>query len=141
LAVLFGNTPQGRGAPKDTVEEVEIGKYMRGAWAAFANDPVGGLKSYGGGWPEYVPGEETLIRLAFVNKTGINVGVNSEYDAACNVTFLVATTKSVNGTGDASGTETGTSSTPTASTQGGGAERLEFSLLLFLAAVVFSFLL
>ncbi|CZR57922.1 related to acetylcholinesterase precursor [Phialocephala subalpina] len=51
LALLFGNFPFGPGVPDSTTAEVAIGNYTRGAWAAFAKDPVNGLNTYGGGWP------------------------------------------------------------------------------------------
>lgn len=134
LSVLFNNTARRNGAPQDTPEEIAIGKYLRGAWAAFAKDPVSGLKSYGGGWPEYVPGKETLIRLAFENKTGINVASNTQYDATCNATFLVGASRTVNGSGN------GTAATGTPSPTKGDAERFGFSLLLVGAAVGFAVL-
>ena len=60
-----------------------IGQYMRGAWAAFAKDPVNGLSDYGGGWPRYSTGGQTLIRLAFNNMTGTNLAAGNQYDSGC----------------------------------------------------------
>ena len=54
---------------------------MRGAWAAFARDPFNGLTSYG--WPEYSAKEPSLVRLAYRNQTGPNVGIGEEYDGGC----------------------------------------------------------
>jgi cholinesterase len=91
LAVLFNTLrPAGNGIPPPTDAEMAIGKYMRGAWAAFAKDPANGLNSYRGGWPEYKPGKETLIRLAYNSQTGTNVALQSLYDASCDSTFPVA---------------------------------------------------
>ncbi|KAF4157551.1 hypothetical protein CNMCM6069_005499 [Aspergillus lentulus] len=66
----------------NTAEEVAIGRYMRGAWAAFARDPVSGLERYDG-WPQYEAGEETLIRLGFNNRTGPNLAMGNLYDKGC----------------------------------------------------------
>ncbi|KIM99541.1 hypothetical protein OIDMADRAFT_91883, partial [Oidiodendron maius Zn] len=73
LPVLFNNVPFGAGVPPSTDAEVQIGDYIRGAWAAFAKDPVNGLTSYQDGWPMYDPSGETLIRLGFNNQTGTNL--------------------------------------------------------------------
>lgn len=56
---------------------------MRGAWAAFAKDPVHGLESYGGGWQRYDPNGQTLIRLAYNNQTGANLALGTTYDVEC----------------------------------------------------------
>lgn len=79
------------GIPASTVEEQEIGKYMRSAWAAFAKDPVNGLDTYGGGWPRFDPENEMLVRLVYMN-TGTNLGLPADYDAACGSIFPVVTT-------------------------------------------------
>jgi hypothetical protein len=63
---------------------------MRGAWAAFAKDPVYGLHSYDG-WPNYKPKGSTLILLASGNNTktnstkigGFNLGKSQAYDQNC----------------------------------------------------------
>ena len=60
-----------------------MGDYIRGAWAAFAKDPVQGLTKYGGGWPQYSPQTNSLIRLAYNNQTGINVAMGDAYDLGC----------------------------------------------------------
>ncbi|KAF7957718.1 hypothetical protein EAE96_003288 [Botrytis aclada] len=67
--------------PPDTTEQIAIGKYMRGAWAAFAKNPENGLTNYG--WPKYDAAEDTLIRLAYNNQTGTNAANPSLYDANC----------------------------------------------------------
>jgi cholinesterase len=82
LSVLFGNLPpEGNGIPASTKEELAVGNYMRGAWAAFAKDPKRGLKRYG--WPRYRPEKKTLVRLALGNRTGANVGLPELYDGGC----------------------------------------------------------
>jgi hypothetical protein len=63
---------------------------MRGAWAAFAKDPIKGLPSYDG-WPNYNPNGTTLIRLAYGSNplngngsvAGFAVGPSLAYDEDC----------------------------------------------------------
>ncbi|KAH8900887.1 alpha/beta-hydrolase [Thozetella sp. PMI_491] len=81
VPVLFNQTPT-EPIP-NTSEEVAIGNYIRGAWAAFAKNPSTGLDSYGGGWPRYSTNASTLIRLGYENKTGTNLGVGDMYDVTC----------------------------------------------------------
>lgn len=69
--------------PPPTEAEVSIGKYMRGAWATFAKDPVAGLLTYDDGWPIYDPSKDTLIRLGFNNVTGTNLVNPIVYDSLC----------------------------------------------------------
>ncbi|RDL39412.1 uncharacterized protein BP5553_03752 [Venustampulla echinocandica] len=78
LPILFDTAPT---IPANTPEEVSIGQYMRGAWAAFAKDPAEGLTKYG--WPSYNASGDTLIRLAYDNVTGTNAVNPSLYDANC----------------------------------------------------------
>jgi cholinesterase len=82
LPILFDTTPL---VPSATEAEVEIGRYLRGAWAAFAKDPREGLRNYGGGWPEYGEGEESLVRLAWGNQTGTNAVSPQLYDTGCGI--------------------------------------------------------
>jgi cholinesterase len=89
LPILLGNTFTGPGIPPSTEAEVDIGNYMRGSWAAFAKDPENGLRSYRGGWPIYDPGDKTLIRLAYENRTGTNLAFPLRYDATCPDIFPV----------------------------------------------------
>lgn len=79
IALIFGTLPDGGGSQ----EEREVGKYIRGAWTAFAKDPRRGLSCYGDGWPVYEPGKETLIRLAFNDTVGISMVVPEVYDSLC----------------------------------------------------------
>jgi carboxylesterase type B len=87
VAVLFGNVDVDGGVVGRTRGEEAVGRYMRGAWAAFARDPVKGLGRYGGrgrgGWPRYVPGEETLVRIGWEGRTGANLVRGDEYDGGC----------------------------------------------------------
>lgn len=85
--MLFNNTPTS--ALPDTSEEEAIGAYFRGAWAAFAKDPYNGLDSYG--WPQYSADESTLVRLAYDNQTGPNLGIGNEYDGGCQAISAAAT--------------------------------------------------
>jgi carboxylesterase type B len=89
VPILFDNIPAGNGtsAPASTDAEVSIGRYMRGAWAAFAKDPKNGLKRYDGGWPTYDPSDRTLIRLAYNNVTGTNLAKPDVYDIGCAMPF------------------------------------------------------
>jgi carboxylesterase type B len=80
VPVLFDTVAQDVIANTD--EEVAIGRYMRGVWAAFARDPVSGLERYDG-WPQYEAGEKTLIRLGFNNRTGPNLAMGNLYDNGC----------------------------------------------------------
>ncbi|KAB5584767.1 Alpha/Beta hydrolase protein [Coniochaeta sp. 2T2.1] len=81
VAVLFGNVDQSLVA--NTAEEEAVGRYMRGAWAAFAKDPVRGLLRYRSGWPRYVPEKTTLVRIGYENRAGANLAVGRMYDEGC----------------------------------------------------------
>ncbi|KAK9420204.1 hypothetical protein SUNI508_06732 [Seiridium unicorne] len=65
LPSIFNTAPQYY--YPNTHRENVIGQYMRGAWAAFAKDPINGLDNYDG-WSDYDPDGETLIRIAYGNK-------------------------------------------------------------------------
>lgn len=143
LPVLFGNVPTGSGVPNSTAAETQIGAYIRGAWAAFAKDPVAGLKSYGGGWPEYDPSGQTLVRLAFNNMTGTNLALGSFYDGACSTIVAVSGSGSGNGSGSATGTgsgsgtgSTGTNSAPSSTASTGGAMAMAVSVTGMLGVVI-----
>ncbi|KAF7955202.1 uncharacterized protein EAE97_000461 [Botrytis byssoidea] len=93
--------------PPETTEQIAIGKYMRGAWAAFAKNPENGLTNYG--WPKYDAAEDTLIRLAYNNQTGTNAASPSLYDANCPTTPIF--TMSIdNATSTSTGNSTSSSS-------------------------------
>jgi cholinesterase len=47
IPIVFGTPPTGKGIGPSTSQELAISKYMRGAWATFAKDPEGGLRTYG----------------------------------------------------------------------------------------------
>lgn len=125
LPVLFGNYPNATGGvPVSTDAELSIGNYIRGAWAAFAKDPVKGLNSYQGGWPQYSPTGNTLIRLAYNNLTGTNLALPIIYDGACPTKFAYNGTNNGTASGTSSSTGAATSSsssaTSTTSAQSGG---------------------
>ncbi|KAM0319905.1 hypothetical protein ACHAPQ_010180, partial [Fusarium lateritium] len=78
LQPLFDTVPQ---SPiPSTPEQIKVGDYIRGAWAAFAKDPKEGLLSYKEGWPKYLSIRETLVRLAFDNQSGRNLVQGNTYD-------------------------------------------------------------
>ncbi|KAH6871540.1 carboxylesterase [Thelonectria olida] len=81
IPILFDTIPTT--AIANTPEQVAIGKYMRGAWAAFAKDPANGLTTYEDGWPQYSPSDRTLVRIGFDNMTGTNLAVGTQYDGGC----------------------------------------------------------
>ncbi|KAK0103599.1 hypothetical protein ONS95_005611 [Cadophora gregata] len=87
LTLLFGTESQ---LEPSTVEEDAFAEYLKGAWVAFAKDPVAGLSSYEGGWPMYDPAGESLVRLGFENKVGTNLGFPELYDAGCSEASLTA---------------------------------------------------
>ncbi|KAK6067405.1 carboxylesterase [Seiridium cupressi] len=87
LPSIFNTAPQYY--YPNTHRENVIGQYMRGAWAAFAKDPINGLNNYDG-WSDYDPDGETLIRIAYGNKHRDNgtlpeftLGSSREYDSQC----------------------------------------------------------
>lgn len=85
LLTLSGVVPQAAGPiPAVTAQQMDIMKYMRGAWAAFIKDPKQGLVTYG--WPAYNPNEQTVVRLGLNNMTGTNLAAPSMFDAVCNST-------------------------------------------------------
>jgi hypothetical protein len=134
----------------DTPQEIAIGSYLRGAWATFAKDPVNVLRTYGGGngtgWPTSVPGENTLVRLAYQNLTGPNLAPSEMYDSQCNATFIVppstlangSTNATVTGLGTPSGSGTGTAPAATVTKSEGGKREIGFGLLVFFGALIFA---
>jgi len=67
----------------NTPEERAIGAYNRRAWTAFARDTTAGLLSFDGGWPIFDPQADTLARLAYENRTGLNLVKGNLYDGRC----------------------------------------------------------
>lgn len=74
---LFGavNAFEGLRPPR---ELVEVGRYLRGAWAAFAKGPERGLEGYG--WPRYRPGGRTLLGLGYNNSGTVTLMEEREFD-------------------------------------------------------------
>ncbi|KAH7397702.1 carboxylesterase [Cadophora sp. MPI-SDFR-AT-0126] len=87
LTLLFGTESQ---LEPSTAEEDAFTEYLKGAWVAFAKDPVAGLSTYEGGWPTYDPAGETLVRLGFENRVGTNLAFPELYDAGCAEASLTA---------------------------------------------------
>ena len=77
------------GGDADTAQEESIARYLSGAWAAFAKDPVTGLSSPPFSWPRYHPLGDTLIRLAYNNETRASFVFPVTYDLACPVVEAV----------------------------------------------------
>ena len=71
-----------------TQTEMQLSKYVQGAWAAFARDPANGLKAYG--WPTYSPNTASLVRLgnSTLNATGMVLGNSSDFDTNCGANLL-----------------------------------------------------
>ena len=157
LPILFDTAPSGNGIPANSPAEVAIGSYLRGAWAAFAKDPVNGLKSYGGGngtgWPTYDPVGNSLVRLGFANLTGPNLALGNSYDAMCNstlfngtfevpATVLANVNSSATATSTGSSSPTGSASSPaspsTSSKSEGGKGSVELGFVAIMAAMVFA---
>ncbi|KAH6657018.1 carboxylesterase [Truncatella angustata] len=78
---LFDTIPQT--VSVSTPEETSVAAYLRGAWAAFAKNPIGGLSDYEGGWPQYSTDGDSLVRLAYNNITGTNLAPGNYYDNGC----------------------------------------------------------
>ncbi|MAD82951.1 MAG: hypothetical protein CL912_08300 [Deltaproteobacteria bacterium] len=53
---------------KPSGDLIEVGRYLRGAWAAFAKDPERGVERYG--WPRYRSGRRTLIGWIIITQSG-----------------------------------------------------------------------
>ncbi|KAK1982330.1 carboxylesterase [Colletotrichum cereale] len=81
LPVLFDTAPET--AVESTEQEIAVGKYMRGAWAAFAKNTASGLINYAGQWPKYRIDDTTLNRISFENQTGTNLAPGDSYDGLC----------------------------------------------------------
>ncbi|TEY42769.1 hypothetical protein BOTCAL_0381g00010 [Botryotinia calthae] len=78
---IFGTWPTGKGITGAGKEQVSLGIYMRGAWAAFAKDSDNGLSNYG--WPIYKPEEETVIRLGWKNRVDLVLDNPEVWDSTC----------------------------------------------------------
>ncbi|KAH7346229.1 Alpha/Beta hydrolase protein [Rhexocercosporidium sp. MPI-PUGE-AT-0058] len=140
LPVLFNNPPTGGAIPNNTEAEIAIGSYMRGAWATFAKNPVDGLSSYQGGWPQYVPGEDTLVRLAYQNMTGANLALGRMYDGGCKTNFAGGNGTAGNSTGSGSPTSSASpssgSSAPARVATSGGSETKSLMSGVFVSVIL-----
>jgi len=156
VPILFDTVPA---SPGPTEAEISIANYMRGAWAAFAKDPVSGLTNYG--WPTYNTSQDTLIRLAYDNITGPNLINPYRYDADCVFVNISSTDSSISPalpdlganvtpTGNSSsalpsktssGSASGTSSTGIATITSNAGGKLEISAWVGVTALVAAYLL
>ncbi|KAG8529054.1 uncharacterized protein KY384_005689 [Bacidia gigantensis] len=86
VEMVFGGSLDVSGLPKST-EEVKMEMVMMKAWAAFVEQPDGGLERTG--WPRYEGmGTETLVRLGDSGKGELRLGKPEEWDVGCeNVTI------------------------------------------------------
>ncbi|KAI4267685.1 MAG: hypothetical protein LQ337_008235 [Flavoplaca oasis] len=80
IEMVFG-TGQDVSGLEDTAAENATSKYMMGAWAAFARDPMSGLNEYG--WPSYNETGNTLARLGYNNSATPSFVAPGTYDSAC----------------------------------------------------------
>lgn len=78
LVPLFG-TVNTFGGIRPSSELIEVGRYLRSAWTAFAKDPERGLERYG--WPRYRPGGRTLIGLGYNTSAGTAMLDEKQYDS------------------------------------------------------------
>lgn len=108
IPIIFGVPPFGGSVPENTPAEIDEMKYMTGAWAAFAKDPVNGLKSGNYGWPEYQPSGQSLIRLAFEDSVEVSFANGLGYDKSCMSKLPI--------TGNGNGTIPGNNSSTTVET-------------------------
>ncbi|KAN0115465.1 putative carboxylesterase [Hyaloscypha variabilis] len=83
VTVIFGTDMAVQNIVERTSEEENVGKYLRGAWAAFAKDPAEGLVNYRYGLPEYKLNGTTLLRLGYNNAIGPNLANPNQYDSGC----------------------------------------------------------
>jgi len=90
IAMLFNTQPA-----NSSMAQTTFGKYIRGAWATFAKDPKKGLTTYGEGWPTWDPTKDTLVRLAFEEKSGVNLAKGYQYDGWCSFANVSSTDASV----------------------------------------------
>jgi cholinesterase len=109
LPIIFGIPPFGEGIPENTPAELDLMKYIRGAWASFAKDPINGLKGGNYSWPTYQPGGQNLVRLGYNDTTGSNLALGQLYDSACTSLFPI---------GGGNGTVPRNSSSTTSTTPG-----------------------
>ncbi|KAI1178681.1 alpha/beta-hydrolase [Nemania sp. FL0916] len=78
--MVTGNSESVSGiAPSSS--EAELMGIMQEAWAAFAADPVRGLRRLG--WPNYQAGRESLIRLGVDTTPVVDVVSSTMYDGRC----------------------------------------------------------
>jgi hypothetical protein len=144
--MLFNTAPNSIPA---TTEQISIGKYIRGAWTAFAKNPAEGLTQYG--WPRYDVSQDTLVRIAYNNITGPNLINPRRYDADCNLVNVRSTDDnvtipnipnagaSITPTGTGNPTQTGSSPAGTSTVPAGNAGwKMGASLWMAVAGMLFA---
>ena len=62
---------------------MDIGSYLRAAWATFAKDSYKDLLTFQGGWPQYSANGRSLVRLGLNNLTDPNLAPGAMYDTDC----------------------------------------------------------
>lgn len=152
ITLVFNTVPS-----NSTIAETTFGKYIRGAWATFAKDPKKGLTTYGEGWPTWDPTKDTLVRLAFEEKSGVNLARGYQYDGWCpyanvsnlDITKFAAYPDAINasvpptalatstGTGVSAGTPSATGAAPAATTsKPSGASKLGMGVWTVMAVLL-----
>ncbi|KAK2010867.1 carboxylesterase [Colletotrichum eremochloae] len=83
LPVLFDTSPQSPVA--STPQQLEVGRYLRSAWAAFAKNPTSGLLQFNGNqtWPNYQLDTSNVNRIGFQDQTGTDLVLGSTFDVWC----------------------------------------------------------
>ncbi|KAK2059768.1 carboxylesterase [Colletotrichum caudatum] len=83
LPVLFDTSPQS--PVVSTRQQVEVGRYFRGAWAAFAKNPTSGLLQFNGNqtWPNYQTDGSNVNRIGFQDQTATNLAYGATFDMSC----------------------------------------------------------
>ncbi|KAL4917341.1 Alpha/Beta hydrolase protein [Aspergillus aurantiobrunneus] len=81
IPMLFGTYNMTNLPPRPASNEIEVSKYLQGAWVAFAKDPHKGLYNYG--WPQFSFDESTLVNLGVGDRPGAVLSSAGEWDRHC----------------------------------------------------------
>lgn len=85
IFALMNQFPRAPGVPANTPRQDDVVRYMQGAWAAFARDPVAGLSEYG--WPQFNPNTESLMRLGIEGPPVGDLASAADFDGGCGAVF------------------------------------------------------